>query len=435
VIPILTPAEMKAVDAAAAEPVEELIHRAGGAVARAAVDLLGGTYGRRVVVIAGPGNNGADGRDAAARLRRRGVHVDVVEPRVPSIPPCDLVIDAAYGTGFHGTWSPPSIPDGALVLAVDIPSGVDGLTGTAAGDVLRADRTVTFAALKPGLLFSDTDTGGVELVDIGLDVSSARAHLVTDDDVHVWLPERPVDAHKYHAAVWLIAGSPTMRGAAALATAAALRAGSGYVRVSSPGTDPEGIATEAVRHPLPAAGWAPEVLADLDRFRALAVGPGLGRGGDDDVHALLRDCPLPIVVDADALTTLDVPPGAVLTPHDGEYARLVGERPQADRFEAARTLAAKAGATVALKGQAIVVASPDGDVLVAASGDQRLATAGSGDVLTGITAALLAQGLDPLRAAGAAAHLLGRAADLGWRRGLVSGDLPALLAAALDLLD
>jgi len=349
VIPILTPAEMKAVDADAPEPVEELIDRAGAAVARAAIDLLGGTYGRRIVVIAGPGNNGADGRVAAARLRARGARVEVVEPGVASLPRCDLVVDAAYGTGFHGTWSPPVLEGDPLVLAVDIPSGVDGLTGAADGDVLRADRTVTFAALKPGLLFADV--GAVELVDIGLDVSHARAHLVTDDDVRAWLPERAVDAHKYAAAVWVVAGSPDMRGAPKLAASAVLRAGSGYVRVSTPGAPPVDLPTEAVHWPVPMSGWSEDVLADLERFKAVAVGPGLGRAPDvgAEVAALLRDCPLPIVVDADALTTLDVPPHAVLTPHDGEYERLLGQRPGADRFEAARGLAAKAGATALLK--------------------------------------------------------------------------------------
>jgi len=235
--------------------------------------------------------------------------------------------------------------------------------------------------------------------------------------------------------VWVIAGSPSMQGAAALSSAAALRAGAGYVRVSSPGTDPAGVPTEAVRHGLPQRGWAADVLAGLDRFSALAVGPGLGRENGDDIRALLHACPLPVVVDADALITLDVPPVAVLTPHDGEHQRLVGEKPGADRLAAARALAAKADATCVLKGQAMVVSSADGDVLVAASGDQRLATAGTGDVLAGIVAALLARGLDPWRAAGAGAHLLGRASDLGWRRGLVAGDLPALLPAVFDLLD
>ncbi len=153
-IPILTPDEMAAVDRAAPEPVEVLIGRAGAAVARSALALLGGTYGRRVVVVAGKGNNGNDGRDAARRLSRRGVRVEVMDPGPDAVvPPCDLVIDAAYGTGFRGTYAWPALPPGVPLLAVDIPSGVDGRTGQSVGPVPRARLTVTFAALKPGLVF------------------------------------------------------------------------------------------------------------------------------------------------------------------------------------------------------------------------------------------------------------------------------------------
>src|SRR4029453_325043 len=173
---------MGEIDAAAPEPVEELIERAGAAVARAAVAMLEGTYGRQVVVIAGKGNNGNDGRAAARRLARRGVAVRIVEaPDVPArLDRADLLIDAAYGTGFRGSWDGPDTGD-AKVLAVDIPSGVDGLTGAAGDGVLHADRTVTFAALKPGLLLPPGSIypGAVEVADIGLDVSRARAHLVT----------------------------------------------------------------------------------------------------------------------------------------------------------------------------------------------------------------------------------------------------------------
>jgi ADP-dependent NAD(P)H-hydrate dehydratase / NAD(P)H-hydrate epimerase len=237
-IPVLTPEEMAAVDAAAPEPVEVLIERAGAAVARAALDLLDGVYGRRVVVVAGKGNNGNDGRAAAARLRRRGVRVAVLDAATPParIPPCDLVVDAAYGTGFRGTWEPPD-PGDAPVLAVDIPSGVDGRTGQAEGLVLAAERTVTFAALKPGLLLGEGPelAGEVHLADIGLDVSGASTALVEDADVARWLPVRPRETHKWQAAVWVVAGSPGMTGAATLAARGAQRIGAGYVRLSTPG--------------------------------------------------------------------------------------------------------------------------------------------------------------------------------------------------------
>ncbi|MDP8987967.1 MAG: bifunctional ADP-dependent NAD(P)H-hydrate dehydratase/NAD(P)H-hydrate epimerase, partial [Actinomycetota bacterium] len=237
-IPVVTPEEMAAVDAAAPEPVGILVRRAGGAVARAAVQALGGAYGRRVVVVAGKGNNGADGREAARRLRRAGARVTVLDAGGDhtEVPPCDLVIDAAYGTGFRGDWRPPH-PRGAPVLAVDIPSGVDGRTGEASPEVLAAVRTVTFAALKPGLLLGRGPdlAGEVVVADIGLDVGRAKAGLVTDGDVGGWLPSRPRQTHKWRSAVWVVAGSPGMSGAATLAARGALRAGAGYVRLSTPG--------------------------------------------------------------------------------------------------------------------------------------------------------------------------------------------------------
>ncbi|HEX5945938.1 MAG TPA: NAD(P)H-hydrate epimerase, partial [Acidimicrobiales bacterium] len=255
-LPVLTPAEMGAVDAAAPEPVDVLIGRASAAVARHALALLGGGYGRRVVVVAGKGNNGNDGRDAAVRLRRRGVRVQMVDAAAaPDVAPtADLVIDAAYGTGFQGTYRPPD-PAGAPVLAVDIPSGVDGVTGaTAEGGAVRADRTVTFAALKPGLLFHPGRAlaGDIHLADIGLDAGDGEtgpvaaagsgpaapaAGLVGAGDVARWLPPRPVDTHKWRSAVVIAAGSPGMTGAAHLAARAAQRAGAGMVRVATPGVE------------------------------------------------------------------------------------------------------------------------------------------------------------------------------------------------------
>jgi NAD(P)H-hydrate epimerase len=445
-IPILTPDEMGAVDRAAPEPVEVLIDRAGAAVAATAISMLGGTYGRRVVVVAGKGNNGNDGRAAARRLRRRGVRVQVLDARAaPSVlPPADLVIDAAYGTGFAGSYAAPE-PGGADVLAVDIPSGVDGVTGEVTGRVMPADRTVTFAALKPGLLLGEGAglAGDVEVADIGLDTTGARAHLVTDDDLQTWLPRRAPRAHKWNSAVCVVGGSPGLEGAASLTARAVLRAGAGYVRWSAPGGVPAvAKPLEAVGVDLPNHGWADEVLADLDRFRALTVGNGLGldESGRDDVSKLVGGASIPVVVDADAITLLGGDAAAVvrsttvLTPHDGEFARLAGHPPAADRFRSVRELASDLGAVVLLKGRATVVAAPDGALLVSSSGDARLATLGSGDVLTGVIGALCAGGLDPFRAAAAGAFLHGRAAALGWRRGFIASDLLDLLPSALEEL-
>ena len=457
-IPIVTPEDMGAIDRAAPEPVEVLIGRAGAAVARAALDLLGGAYGRRVVVVAGKGNNGNDGREAARRLRQRGVSVRIIDAadRPESIEACDLVIDAAYGTGFRGDYRAPVVRDGVPVLAVDIPSGIDGLTGALPSGseprVLLADRTVTFAALKPGLVLQPGASyhGDIDLVDIGLDVPSASSWLVEADDVRAWLPERDPSTHKWQTAVWVVAGSPGMDGAAALVSAGAQRSGAGYVRLSMPGggVDAPHVPVEVVRTALPAQGWAAQVVDGLDRFAAVVVGNGIGteEGTAEQVRQLIsslagRDREPTVVVDADGITALGrsardlVGSNMILTPHDGEYARLAGGRPPADRLAAARDLAGQLGCVVLLKGGPTVIADPDGKVLVVDSGDARLATAGTGDVLAGIIGGLAAQGLDPLRAAAAGAFLHGQAGDLGWRHGLVAGDLPALLPAVLDRLD
>jgi NAD(P)H-hydrate epimerase len=449
-IPVVTPEEMGEIDRAAPETTDVLVARAGSAVVREALRMLGGAYGRRVVVVAGKGNNGADGRAAAAGLRRRGVRVHVVDAvALPErLPDCDLVIDAAYGTGFRGEYRAPD-QRGAPVLAVDIPSGVDGLTGECGDESVWAAHTVTFAALKPGLLLhpGTERAGDVAVADIGLDTSGARAHLVEAHDVSAWLPERPSETHKWKTAVWVVAGSPGMTGAAHLCARSAMRAGAGTVRLGIPGSDPDPGSLEVVGRTLPAEGWDTVVVDDSTRARALIIGPGLPRTSAtaDAVRALLAASPLPAVVDADGLYALggvdeaaevvrDRRPLTVLTPHEGEFARLRGAKPGADRLGEVRELAAALGATVLLKGSTTVVADPGGEVLITNCGDSRLATAGSGDVLAGVVGALLAQGLDGPRSAAAAAFVHGCAARLGWRRGLVAGDLIDLLPAAVARL-
>lgn len=446
-IPVVTPEEMGAIDAEAPEPVEVLIERAGAAVARAALQVLGGAYGRTVHVVAGKGNNGADGRTAAARLSERGVRVTVFAAAEASdrLPPADLVIDAAYGTGFRGEWRAPDV-GGSPVLAVDVPSGVNALTGEAGPGVLAADVTVTFQALKPGLLFGAGAglAGRIEVADIGLDPSRARIGVVERGDVGAWWPRRPIDAHKWQGAVRVVAGSPGMLGAGELCAAGAARSGAGLVALSSPGTWAR-PRSEVIQRELPATGFVDEVMADIDRFGALVIGPGLGRADDSlvAVRRCIADAPLPVVVDGDgifatawgddsAASLLRGRTGpTVLTPHDGEYALFTGQRPGADRIAAARDLADRLGATVLLKGPTTVVADADGEVLLVDHGDERLATAGSGDVLAGIVGRLLAVGVPPRRAAAAGAWIHAEAARLGPREGLLAGDLPDLLPAAI----
>lgn len=455
-IPIVTPLQMAAVDAAAPEPVEELIERAGRAVARTALQMLGGAYGRVVTVIAGGGNNGADGRTAARVLESRGVKVRVIDAVVPPpvLPASDLVIDAAFGTGFRGDWIAPALTSiggrRPLVLAVDIPSGVDALTGEAGPGVLLADRTVTFQALKPGLLFGAGRrlSGEVEVADIGLDVSGADHHLIGADDALAWWPRRADDAHKWNGAVRVVAGSPGMLGAGRLCAAAAARSGAGLVTLSSPGIDPL-ARDEVIQHAIPAEHFDRDVLADLDRFAALVIGPGLGR--DEATIAatrrLIADAAVPVVIDGDGIfASAWSADGAgpllrertlptVVTPHDGEFALLRGAAPTIDRVAAARSLAADLDCIVLLKGPTTVVAAPGrggvGMVYVVDHGDERLATAGSGDVLAGMIGAALASGVEPARAAAAAAWIHAEAARLGPARGLLAGDIVDLIPTAL----
>jgi NAD(P)H-hydrate epimerase len=445
-LPVLTPAEMSRVDEQAADSLEVLVERAGAAVAHHALDLMGGAYGRRVLVLAGKGNNGADGRAAAVRLGRRGVRVSVIDALdAPAhLAPVDLVIDAAYGTGFRGEHHAPDV-GGSPVLAVDVPSGVDGLTGEVRGRALQAVRTVTFAALKPGLLLEPGRglAGDTVVADIGLDVGDPPAGVVEAQDVAGWLPRRPSAAHKWQTALLVVAGSPGMTGAAHLAAAAAQRAGSGMVHLGSPGVaDDARRPMEAVGLALPDAGWAERVVDVAPRFHALVIGPGLGTSASigAGVRSVLQGVELPAVVDGDGLTVLGGDAGAVLatrsaptvlTPHDGEMARLAGAPPGPDRIEAARQLARSTGAVVLLKGPTTVVATPDGRVRIVIAGDARLATAGTGDVLSGTIGALLARGMAAPEAAAAGAWLHAQAAAGGPKEGLVAGDVVAQLPGAL----
>jgi NAD(P)H-hydrate epimerase len=445
---------MKAVDQAATEPVDVLIGRAGAAVASAAVRILGGTYGRRIVVVAGKGNNGADGRAAGELLARRGARVTVVDSSSASrdrcLPESDLVMDAAYGTGFRGSYVAPD-PAAARVLAVDIPSGLPGDTGVPAGGrPVVADETVTFAAYKPGLLLGlgPELAGRVHVADIGLGGgvrSVCTSWLVSDDDVDL-LPERAREAHKWQTAVAVAAGSPGMMGAPLLLSRGAMRAGAGYVRLGVPGASTSNLPPgEAVGLPLPAADWDRALLDAASRCKAIVMGPGLGRSGTPRAAILrvLKSASVPVVLDADGLTVLGSPDvlrnaiaaraaPTIITPHAGEYASLFGRPPGIDRVAAVRDAAAATSAIVLLKGSTTVIAAPDGRVLFAAAGSARLATAGTGDVLSGVIAAFLARGVPALQAAGLASHVHGRAAGLGRREGLVAGDLPDLVAQWLS---
>jgi ADP-dependent NAD(P)H-hydrate dehydratase / NAD(P)H-hydrate epimerase len=484
--PVLTPAAMGTADRrtiAAGTPVEVLMERAGRAVAWEVRRATRGAYGRHVVVVCGKGNNGGDGLVTARTLARWGMRVHVFELATGvdrarfdrALASADAAVDAMYGTGFTGTldgdaawiaerlgaWPGPTI-------AVDIPSGVDGLRGLTFGPAVRAARTVTFAARKPGLVFQPgcSLAGEVIVADIGIDVTSgdgdeAALGLVTAADVRAWLPEREPDAHKWQSGVMVVGGSGGMTGAPMFVSHAAMRAGAGIVWCGLPGDEAARAAsgTEVIMRPLPATAGgalardaAETVLADVNRFRALAVGPGLGSEPTVRyvVQALVAEGRIPLVLDADGLNALEGDLTAlrsrrtrgaevVVTPHAGEYQRLMGAPVGDDRVAAARALADRSGAVVLLKGPGTVIAGPAtasaaGPVALNPTGGADLATAGSGDVLTGVVAGFLARGLDAFTAAAAAAWVHGRTADrlrATGGPGLVASDLIGALPRTL----
>src|SRR5918992_1693768 len=472
--PILTPAEMAARDSAAiAGGVSEatLVDRAGGAVARSARRLLGGTYGRRIVIVCGKGNNGADGRVAGQRLAGWGARIarfDLTGIDRPALgralDRADLALDGMFGTGFRGAldgdaaFAADALNSAACpVLAIDIPSGVDGLTGAVSGIAVEAVATVCFVAVKPGLvLFPGAALAGdIEVADIGIDPNTPPPSLGLNEeaDVAAWLPPRPAESHKWSVgAVYVVGGSQGMTGAVMLAARAALRAGAGMVVAGLPGDAAvRASGGEVITRSLPSTSSggldedaAKEVLDGLDRFRALVVGPGLGRTASTvaAVRRLVAEAPVPLVLDADGLNALDGdvdllaarPAATIVTPHAGEYARLAGEPVGEDRVAAARRLAERAGAVVLLKGSRTVVADPTGRAAINATGGPWLATAGTGDVLSGIVGSLAAMGLPAFRAATAGAWLHGRAADVAGHEGLVAGDLIHALPTVLSQL-
>jgi hydroxyethylthiazole kinase-like uncharacterized protein yjeF len=443
--------------------------------------MLGSVYGAHVVILAGTGHNGADALWAGAKLQRRGARVDLVVAAPPrdahggeplellrslgardlpaeSMRDCDLVIDGLVGLGFSAALRSPELAEHAsaapLVLAVDVPSGVNADTGAVLGAAVRADVTVTFGALKPGLLVDPgaAYAGHVEVSDVGLTehLRGDSVRLLDADDVAEALPEPDRDSSKYtRGVVGVVAGSDRYTGAAALCCGAAVRTGAGMVRLYS---EPDVVSV--VR-----ASW-PEVVAFAvdanrlshnDKVGAWVIGPGMGT--DDAARANLLAVlatDLPVIVDADALTIAAANRGmlkrdapTVVTPHLGEFARLTGvcaEDARADRLGAARRAAAELGVTVLLKGTTTVIAEPDGSAYINSTGTPWLATAGTGDVLSGAIGALLAAGLDAGRAAAVATWLHGLAGRLAaapdgkaaspFAAGDVLANLPAALRAA-----
>ena len=435
--PLYTAEEMRAAEQG--HDVEAMMERAGRAVAEAVLNRY--PEALRIAAVCGKGANGGDGRIAVRILAESGR--EAVEDLDED---ADVVIDALFGTGFHGEPRAEAAEQierinrlSVPVVAVDLPSGVDASTGEVARVAVQADVTVTMHGRKVGLVVAPGrfHSGEVEVADIGLEARETAHRLVTDAILRL-VPRRGEGDTKYTAgSVLVVGGSPGLTGAVCLAAEASFRADAGYVAVAVPRAALPVVETrllEAVKAPLERVD---ELAA---RASALAVGPGLGRGEGEHalVRRLLTEVALPAVVDADALFQLepdDWPAQRVLTPHAGELGRLLGEDSTwvaAHRLAALERAVDRFRCVVLLKGPDTLVGAPGEDVLVCASGTPALATAGTGDVLTGVIAAFLAKGMDARLAAAAGAIAHGRAARLAPQQvGLVASDVIHALPQAL----
>ena len=469
-------------------PEGALMARAATGLARRCGELLGKVYGARVVLLVGSGNNGADALLAGALLARRGAAVTAVLAGSPppaealdtfraaggavrssaetAWPAADLIVDGLVGIGATGALRPAHAALArmardleATVVAVDVPSGVDASTGEVAGEAVRADVTVTFGGLKPGLLISPgAEFAGlvelVELVDVGLALPPSRLTALDAADVAAMLPTPSGESSKYtRGVVGVVTGSRQYTGAAVLSTGGALRAGAGMVRFA-------GVhhAAEMVR-----ARWPEVVVSDIanddegsiadpagvlaaGRVQAWAIGSGLGTGaGPAGVLQNVLDTDLPVLVDADAISILadhrdwlSRRGSTLITPHAGEFAKLMGvERTdvEAHRLSWAGKAAAELGVTVLLKGSTTVVADPDGRTAVNTTATAWLGTAGSGDVLSGVCGSLMAQGLSAFDAGRVGAFLHGLAGRFASEGADVTEPGRGAPVAAADLIE
>ena len=461
--------EMAAV--AAGVPLSQLMENAGAAVAQEVERRCRPLAGKRAALLCGKGNNGGDGFVVARKLSEQGANVTVVladgEPKTPdaiqmlslvrtmqlpvfsfedepdavsaAMDEVDVIVDAIYGSGFHGEIDirrrqiTQMINEAiAAVFSLDIPSGINCDTGEAAQDAVNADFTIAFDSYKPAHLLPKylPGLGQVSLAPIGVDPLSyegvAQNHFVAGEDyVYSRIPQRQPDAHKTSTGKLLnIAGGIGCTGAAVLSSTAAMRSGAGYVVTGVPQAIYPIIAPSLVQSPFCFIETAADVAGALTGASAIAIGCGMGTGqrqrGILEEVLYLAKCP--VVIDADGINNLamdisivaDAKCPVILTPHFGEMAKIcrtsVSEIQKAPLL-CAQELAAQLKATIVLKGAHTIISSPDGSTFINQTGNPGLAKAGSGDVLTGILASLISQGMPPFEAAVCAVYLHGAAAD------------------------
>ena len=483
---LLTPEQMYAADAAAiaaGTPGIELMENAGSAIFR---EIVLRWSQRPVVVLCGPGNNGGDGFVVARLLERDGWPVRVallgdqdslkgdaalaaqawdgpVEPATPAaIAVARLIIDGLFGAGLSCDVTGKvagfvkAINDaGQPVVAIDVPSGIDGSSGQVRGIAIAASLTVTFCRRKPAHLLlpgkqlcGETVCRQIGIPDAAIPTDSPRVRANIPALWNQFFEAFASDSHKYtHGHAVVVSGGPANTGAARLAAMAALKAGAGLVTLASPSNALAVNATHLTSVMLTAAddaGALTKLLADR-RKNAVAIGPAVGIGSAtiSKVRAILASG-AQVVLDADALTSFEDSPGelfeaiaelqeraVILTPHQGEFDRLFkGLRGKADsKWQLAKSAARTCGATVVLKGADTVIASPDGRIAINDNAPPSLATAGSGDVLTGIATGLLARGIPAFEAACAAVWLHGHAGQMAGP-GLIAEDLAGYIPPA-----
>jgi NAD(P)H-hydrate epimerase len=494
--PLYEAAEMRAADAWAIDeqgvPGLDLMERAGVGLARVTAAAAGAGPVR---VVCGKGNNGGDGLVAARLLREAGREVDVLAvgdlaeaegdaranlDRLPGEPPRSFdaaaldrsgaIVDAMLGTGFAGEPREPvagaitAIDQAdAVVIACDVPSGVDGSTGQVEARAVHADVTATFHGSKVGLHVDPgkEHAGRVEVVEIGIPRGAPvpRAAGLITDRVLALVPPRSRAGTKFKSGVVLVAGGARgLTGAPTMAALAAMRTGAGYVQVAVPGsTEPtfDLKLLEAMTHGLPDADGAhvtdgvEPALELCEKAGALVLGPGIGRteGALEWARELARRAELPVLIDADGLNAhagrleslRERPAPTLLTPHEGELGRLLeidSEEVRASRLACAREAAERSGCIVVLKGDDTIVARPEGPVAISAGATPALATAGTGDVLSGLAGTLLAKGMEPFEAAAAAVLAHARAGRAAARRiganHVIAGDVIEAIPEAMS---
>jgi ADP-dependent NAD(P)H-hydrate dehydratase / NAD(P)H-hydrate epimerase len=483
---LLTPAEMSRADSLAVEagtPSLTLMENAGRAVVEA---IVARWEPRETLVFCGPGNNGGDGFVVARLLREVGWPVRVAllgareklkgdadinakkwtgQPIDPATPErlggAALIVDALFGAGLDRDIGEPAASlvaainnSGLPVVAIDVPSGVDGATGAVRGAAVKANLTVTFFRKKPGhVLLPGRDLmGEVLLADIGIPESvlptiGARAWL---NGANLWsLPRFERAAHKYDRGHCLvISGGPLQTGAARLAAFAALRSGAGLVTIGGANNalivHAAHVTTIMLKAIDGSAGLS--MLLEDPRINTVVIGPaaGVGDATKANVLAILRSG-AGAVLDADALTSFKGAPDelfdavkarkapVVMTPHAGEFGRLFPDL-EGGKLEQARMAARRSGATVVLKGSDTIVAAPEARAVINDNAPGRLGTAGTGDVLAGLMGGLLAQGMEALDAAAAAVWIHGEAGNRWGKPGLIAEDLPGLIPDVLAML-